>query len=137
MAMTVVDGGIIQATTAEDLADKEGYAATMDASEEVALADGGEDVDDSIVGVITSIAGKYAAADNPQLATIQISGTAFVLAGEAVTAGDWVTCDISGGSADWMLAPTGKFPKAVALQAGAIGDLVQVTLLGSSIVVRA
>ena len=136
MAMTITDGGIISAETAEDLAGKEGYAAIVNGSELIALADAGEDETDTVVGVITSISGAFTSSDNVQVATIQVSGTAYVYTGEAVTAGAWLTCDVTGGSADWMLAAAGqtpaKFPKAIALHAAGTTELVQATLLGST-----
>ena len=135
MAMTITDGGIISAETAEDLAGKEGYAAIVNGSELIALADDGEDETDTIVGVITSISGAFTSSDNVQVATIQVSGTAYVYTGEAVTAGAWLTCD-PGGDADWMLAAAGqtpaKFPKAIALQAAGTTELVQAALIGST-----
>ena len=132
MAMTITNDPLVTLDAAEDLSGREGYAGVITGGE-IALADGGEDTTVTVVGVISSVQGNFA--DGNMSASLQVSGVAYAVLGGAVTAGDLVTWAATGGDANWIEAATGgtKYAKGYALQTGAITELIQVALIGTTV----
>lgn len=127
MSFTIPGPAIALEDTTEDFAGKEGYCALI-SSAGVALADGTEEESALVCGVVVSVNGIKS--EGTQQAAVQISGAAYAVSGAAFAVGDWLMPD---GSAKWIVATTGKFPKGQALQAASAADqLVQIAVIGST-----
>lgn len=137
MAMTVTGPALAgpYESAAADVSGKEGYACKVSGSagsEVVTLAVAADALkanDTTAVGVITSVAGSFS--DGTQTATVQFSGVAYAVTGAILTAGAVLS---PGAASTWVGTPTGDTanPKAIALQGGASGDLIQVHVIALS-----
>lgn len=108
-----------------DISGKQFYIMVLDTSGEVKLADDQDDPVESLIGVLqTKPNAQY------EEAVIRVAGVAKVLAGDAVTAGEWVTTN---GIGKAVTAVSLDHVIGIALTTGVNGSLMEVLLVLSAL----